>query len=98
MIDLPVVLAAFGLEPEQIALVVFASLLVMGLVSATRAVVKPTDHWLPLIALVWGVIIMEVVGFVAEPRIDPIVCGLIGVVLGLMASGMWSQAKAITRD
>ena len=95
MIDFPTLLSAFGLTAAQISLVVFASLLVMGLTSAVDRIFQLETNLKPLVSLLVGVLVMIGIAFVSQPNIPLLTAIFIGLVLGLLASGMWSQGKAL---
>lgn len=95
MIDVPSLIGALGLTPPQVALVVFAGLLVMGLANLVKALLPNDSRWVPLAVLAVGVLVMEGIALIARPPVDPLTALFIGLVLGLVASGLWSQGKTL---
>jgi hypothetical protein len=95
MIDFPTLLGAFGLTEAQVLLVLVAGAIVLGLTQVWKRMGVP-DNLSPLAALATGIAIMELVAVFSEPRIHPIAALLIGIIIALRASGMWSWGKTAT--
>ncbi len=75
----------------------FIGLAGFPVIAALVQVFKPwisDDRWTPIIALALGIIIN--VGIAVQAGNDVVLAVLLGIVTGLAASGLYSQAKTYT--
>ena len=89
-------LVAFSLTPAQVALFGVAVVLTVGLVRLVRGL-GAAPRMLPVYSLGIGILLaLAIMAIAPGPPIHPIAAALIGLGVGLAASGMWSQGKALS--
>ena len=68
---------------------------VVGLVEVCKRWIAD-DRWYPIIALAFGVAINLTIAY--QTGTDYLLAGLVGIVVGLAASGLYSGGKAVARS
>lgn len=95
--DFTPVLVAFNLSAAQTAVYALLPVLTMGVTTVFKRAGAP-DALLPLIAVAMGVLFsMLVLLMLPDPPINAAAGILLGIIAGLMASGIWSGGKTIGR-
>lgn len=93
--DFAAVLIVFNLSSTQVAVYALLPFITMGLVAIARGAHVP-DPFLPVLSVLFGIVLSILTSaIVATPPIAVGVTVLLGIIVGLMASGIWSGGKTI---
>lgn len=89
-----VLLAPLGLTAAQVMIFGLIAVIVMGLVAVIKQAGCPSQ-FLPIWSLVLGVALCNLAQLVIVREVGAAMATVVGLIVGLVASGMWSGGRAV---